>query len=73
MRVFLSGAISLVAITSVVAINQCATALQCCAHLSPPSDPEVQLLLGLLGIVLGPNPGTVGLTCLLISILMTAT
>lgn len=66
MRVFL-GAISLAAITSALAADQCSTSLLCCSELDLPTDPRVTLLLATFGIELGPNPGTVGLNCLFTS------
>ncbi|KAF5316703.1 hypothetical protein D9619_006800 [Psilocybe cf. subviscida] len=44
--------------------NQCnGGTLQCCNSVQSASNPLVGLLAGLLGIVLGPITGQVGLTC----------
>ncbi|XP_006461640.1 hydrophobin [Agaricus bisporus var. bisporus H97] len=43
--------------------------ISCCNSLQEASDPVVTLLAGLLGIVLGPVEGLIGLTCNPISVI----
>ncbi|XP_006461634.1 hypothetical protein AGABI2DRAFT_71560 [Agaricus bisporus var. bisporus H97] len=43
--------------------------VSCCNSLQEASDPVVTLLAGLLGIVLGPVEGLIGLTCNPISVI----
>ncbi|KAF9031793.1 fungal hydrophobin [Hymenopellis radicata] len=43
--------------------------IQCCNSVQSASDPATAALLGLLGIVLGPITGQVGITCSPISVI----
>ncbi|KAI0070825.1 fungal hydrophobin [Panus rudis PR-1116 ss-1] len=44
--------------------NSCSTGeMQCCNSVQQANDPSVAALTGLLGIVLGPIDGLVGVTC----------
>ncbi|KAL0948211.1 hypothetical protein HGRIS_010817 [Hohenbuehelia grisea] len=50
--------------------GQCNTgSIQCCNSTKKASDPVVGILAGLLGIVLGPITGQVGLTCTPLSVI----
>ncbi|KAH6907288.1 hydrophobin-319 [Coprinopsis sp. MPI-PUGE-AT-0042] len=50
--------------------QQCSTgSVQCCDSVQAANSPGVGLLAGLLGIVLGPITGQVGLTCSPIDVL----
>ncbi|KAF8636890.1 hypothetical protein AX17_003142 [Amanita inopinata Kibby_2008] len=45
-------------------VSQCDTGpVQCCNSLQDATDPQVASALGLLGLILGPITGQVGLTC----------
>ncbi|KAF5379142.1 hypothetical protein D9615_005968 [Tricholomella constricta] len=50
--------------------DQCSTgAINCCNSVQSASNPAVSTLAGLLGVVLGPITGLVGLTCTPIDII----
>ncbi|KAF8991434.1 fungal hydrophobin-domain-containing protein [Cyathus striatus] len=50
--------------------SQCNTgSIQCCNSVQEASNPVVGLLAGLLGLVLGPITGQVGLTCSPLSVI----
>ncbi|KAH7908965.1 fungal hydrophobin-domain-containing protein [Hygrophoropsis aurantiaca] len=54
--------------------SQCNTgSIQCCTSATSASDPTTSLLLGLLGVVLGPVTGLIGLGCTPITVVGTGT
>ncbi|KAL4262249.1 Hydrophobin [Pleurotus pulmonarius] len=70
-----SSFIALVAFTAFTAaqspaVSQCSTgSIQCCGSVVAVDSPSAKFLLGLLGIVLGPMNGSIGLECSPISVI----
>ena len=63
------AAVSTLAFAAIAAAGSCNTGpIQCCLEVTEAKNPVAALILGLLGIVLGPDV-VVGLTCAPISVI----